>query len=242
MKFDELRNFIINKRRPVNTDQPLLIKNLAESGGSATIRQLAITCMQNDEDQLLSYEKRLMDTSLGYLASHGVIKKEGNLVSLEAGELTREEKAEIETLCEQKMRDAADFQGATDQNFDRNCVFCNKLKAGDIILENDYSFAVLDRHPVTDGHTLVIPKRHFPDYFEATRSELNAMHDLLKTRKRELTEADPTIKGFNVGSNVGKYAGQSIFHVHIHLIPRRMGDSEDPKGGIRGVIPGRMSY
>lgn len=114
--------------------------------------------------------------------------------------------------------------------------------SGDVIMENDMAYVIEDRYPVTQGHCLVIPKRHFDDYFDITEEERNAVHELLLRMKKLLCDRDPSITGFNVGVNSGRSAGQSIFHVHIHLIPRRDHDMEDPKGGVRGVIPGKMKY
>ena len=124
----------------------------------------------------------------------------------------------------------------------KNCIFCGYQDNLEIIDENSYCFAILDKHPVTKGHTLIIPKRHVADYFEMSGEELNSCNDLLHKRHEELLRQDVTIKGFNIGVNVGEYAGQTIFHCHIHLIPRRKGDNPFPKGGVRGVIPDRQNY
>ncbi len=95
---------------------------------------------------------------------------------------------------------------------------------------------------MTEGHTLIIPKRHVADYFELHQPELNAINELLQKHKKELQKNDKSITGFNVGVNCGEDAGQSIFHVHVHLIPRRKGDMEKPKGEVRGVIPEKQAY
>jgi len=89
---------------------------------------------------------------------------------------------------------------------------------------------------------LIISNRHVDDYFKLTIEELNELSKLLKEQKAELNSLDETISGFNIGVNVGKDAGQSIMHCHIHLIPRRKGDVDDPKGGVRGVIPSKQKY
>jgi len=324
MKFHELKEFIIEKMRLSHIYQPLLIKTLVELGGSATIRQLAITFLQNDESQLLYYEKRLKEMPIKVLSKHNVIKRDGDLITLETQKLTLEQKAEIKKLCEQKMqeyiesrglsiwdyrlldndpipdslryrvlkeakgrcalcgatkdtalldidhiiprsrggkteysnlqvlcakcnrskgnKDKTDFREITCKEFNENCVFCRKSKSNEVILENDYAFALLDGYPVTEGHTLIIPKRHFSDYFETTIVELNAANDLLRIRQKDLRDYDHLITGFNVGANVNEAAGQSVFHMHIHLIPRRKGDLPNPKGGVRGVIPNKMKY
>jgi len=128
-------------------------------------------------------------------------------------------------------------------NKDENCVFCNYKKYNiQMIDENELSFAFRDNCPVTKGHTLVIPKRHVGDYFDLYPSERNAIEDLLHKQRNLLKNCDKTITGFNVGINCGEDSGQSIFHVHVHLIPRRKGDMKDPKGGVRGVIPKKQKY
>tara|TARA_B100000579_G_scaffold435369_1_gene458439 strand:+ start:930 stop:1328 length:399 start_codon:yes stop_codon:yes gene_type:complete len=123
-----------------------------------------------------------------------------------------------------------------------DCIFCNKSNCK-IIKENKYFFVIRDTaYPVTKHHTLIISNRHVDDYFKLTIEELNELSKLLKEQKAELNSLDETISGFNIGVNVGKDAGQSIMHCHIHLIPRRKGDVDDPKGGVRGVIPSKQKY
>ena len=122
-----------------------------------------------------------------------------------------------------------------------SCLFCS-IPPERIIAENDLAFAIRDGFPVTDGHTLVIPKRHAEDYFELTAEELLACDRLIRQIREEIREADPGVQGFNIGMNVGAAAGQTIFHCHIHLIPRRSGDVENPRGGVRHLIPGKGDY
>jgi diadenosine tetraphosphate (Ap4A) HIT family hydrolase len=121
------------------------------------------------------------------------------------------------------------------------CIFC-KTPNGRIIGENRLSFAIRDGYPVTGLHTLVIPRRHVADFFDLFQPERNAVLSLLDEMRLEIQKADPTVTGFNVGANAGKDAGQTVFHCHVHLIPRRSGDVADPRGGVRGVIPDRQSY
>jgi ATP adenylyltransferase len=109
-------------------------------------------------------------------------------------------------------------------------------------LENERAFAVLDGYPITVGHTLICPKRSFADFFEASRSDMEAVWELTNLRKRQLTQEDQLITGFNFGVNSGPSAGQTVPHCHFHLIPRRNGDVADPTGGVRGVIPEKMNY
>lgn len=128
---------------------------------------------------------------------------------------------------------------ASQQTAPVNCVFC---KPGiPVILENELAFAKIDKHPVSEGHTLIIPRRHFADYFDATSEEKAALTDLIDKAKLYLDKKFQP-DGYNLGVNIGKAAGQSVMHLHIHLIPRYFGDNEDPTGGVRGVIPEKKSY
>ena len=121
------------------------------------------------------------------------------------------------------------------------CLFCDSKKSG-IAHENDLAYASYDSYPVSDHHCLIIPKRHIKDYFDMTNDELIACNDLLQMIKNEILEKDNNVKGFNIGTNAGKIAGQSIMHCHIHLIPRREGDVDNPQGGVRSVIPNKQHY
>lgn len=323
MTYEELREFVQSKMRLSHICQPLLIKALVDAGGSATIRQLAEIFLSHDESQILYYEKRLKEMPIRVLTKHDVIKKDGDLVSLNLGKLTLEQKAKIKKLCEAKMqeyiasrglaiwdyrlfndtvvpdslryrvlkeakgrcalcgitkderpldvdhitprskggktvhenlqvlcskckrskrnKDDADLRDLIEMEYDHHCVFCNTGRE-EYLLEGDYAYAKLDKYPVTKGHTLFIPKRHFRDYFDITEAEQRDISDLIKIRRKQLVEQDSTIKGFNIGVNSGNVAGQTIFHCHVHLIPRRIGDLEDPRGGVRGVIPSKMKY
>ena len=154
----------------------------------------------------------------------------------------------LQSLCYscnamKRDRDDADFRGVADSYNHREdgCIFC-QTDAGRFILENELCYAVRDNFPVTALHTLVIPKRHAADYFELYQPELNAANALLSRLKADIVAADGTVTGFKVGVNAGASAGQTIFHCHIHLIPRRGGDTANPRGGVRGVIPGKQSY
>ena len=122
-----------------------------------------------------------------------------------------------------------------------SCPFCTGIDDR-IFASNEYAHVIYDGFPVTDGHSLIIPKRHIADFFELTKKELNAIHELMRSHKTHLESLDPSITGFNVGVNVGSDAGQTVFHCHIHLIPRRHADVEEPRGGIRGVIPSKQRY
>ena len=121
------------------------------------------------------------------------------------------------------------------------CLFCNVKKTG-IVYENELAYASYDSYPVSEHHCLIIPKRHIKDYFELSNDELVACNDLIKIVKKEIIDKDPLVKGFNLGTNIGIVSGQSIFHCHFHLIPRREGDVDNPQGGVRSVIPDKQHY
>jgi diadenosine tetraphosphate (Ap4A) HIT family hydrolase len=112
----------------------------------------------------------------------------------------------------------------------------------EIVFENDFFYATRDSYPVTKLHTLIIPKRHFQSYFDMNIDEINSINSILNNQKNEIKKLDPEVTAFNIGINDGKDAGQSIYHLHVHLIPRRKGDIEDPRGGVRGVIPAKQKY
>ena len=123
-----------------------------------------------------------------------------------------------------------------------DCIFCEKINCK-ILKQLKYFFIIRDTaYPVTEHHTLIITNRHVSDFFELSDEENIELNQILKDQKKELKDLDSNISGFNVGVNIGKDAGQSIMHCHIHLIPRRKGDVEDPRGGVRGVIPERQKY
>ena len=123
----------------------------------------------------------------------------------------------------------------------KECLFCTIPKPR-IILENTLAYAIYDGFPVTTHHALVIPKRHVLDYFELSTEELLACDALLKQLRLDILAKDSGVKGFNIGMNAGEAAGQTIFHCHIHLIPRRVGDVDNPRGGVRHLIPGKGYY
>ena len=122
-------------------------------------------------------------------------------------------------------------------NRDEHCVFCTIQR--EIVFEHPLAYVIKDKFEVTPGHHLIVPKRHFDNYFELKSAELLAFNELLLKTKDKLRNEDPSIEGFNIGINQGAVAGQTIFHTHMHLIPRRKGDVEHPTGGVRNVIPGK---
>ena len=127
------------------------------------------------------------------------------------------------------------------KNPNNPCLFCN-IKASGLTDENKLAYASYDTYPVSKYHCLIIPKRHIKDYFELTEEEILACNQLTLKIKKEIMNIDPSVKGFNIGTNSGVVAGQSIMHCHIHLIPRREGDVGNPQGGVRSVIPLKQHY
>lgn len=127
-----------------------------------------------------------------------------------------------------------------DSAVNNDCIFCNLPKER-IVLQNELSLAFFDGFPVSKGHALIIPRRHVVSYFDLTKDEIMAMHQLLQEVK-VLVERSYLPDGYNLGVNIGADAGQSIYHVHMHLIPRYKGDVANPRGGVRGVIPAKQNY
>jgi ATP adenylyltransferase len=154
----------------------------------------------------------------------------------------------LQSLCYscnamKRDRDDVDFRDISEsyKHRDIGCAFCD-LDAKDVIAENELCFAIRDKFPVTRLHTLIMPKRHVAEYFQLYQPELNATSALMARIRADIVSKDATVGGFNVGVNAGSPAGQTIFHCHIHIIPRRNGDTADPRGGVRGVIPEKQPY
>jgi ATP adenylyltransferase len=154
----------------------------------------------------------------------------------------------LQALCyscnaTKRDRDDTDFRGVSETYHERSegCAFC-ELPQERIIAENALAIAFRDGFPVTEHHTLIIPKRHIADYFDLFQPERNAMQALMEEQRLSILALDQTVSSFNIGVNAGEDAGQTIFHCHMHLIPRRKGDVEEPRGGVRGVIPSKQKY
>lgn len=122
------------------------------------------------------------------------------------------------------------------------CLFCRWIREGVLVDHLGTVAAVSDGFPVTDGHLLIIPQRHTPDWFSMTDQEMADCRALIHRLAGRIREDDPRVTGFNIGTNSGASAGQTVFHAHIHLIPRRDGDCANPRGGVRGVIDGKRIY
>jgi diadenosine tetraphosphate (Ap4A) HIT family hydrolase len=117
---------------------------------------------------------------------------------------------------------------------EKGCLFC-EIDKDRIIASNEFCYAIRDSFPVTEHHTMIIPHRHVEDYFGLHQPELNAVNQMINEVKEGIEEIDSSVTGFNIGINCGKDAGQSVFHCHIHLIPRRLDDVDDPNSGVGGV-------
>jgi len=120
------------------------------------------------------------------------------------------------------------------------CPFCGMDSSG-FILSNSHAIAIYDGFPVSPGHCLIIPKRHIASFFDATKAEQSALFDLV-SKMQEILKNDRNPDGFNIGINVGEAAGQTVMHLHIHLIPRYAGDQPDPRGGVRWIFPEKADY
>ena len=160
----------------------------------------------------------------------------------------KDELSNFQALCytcnsQKSNKDDTNFKKILESYNDRKrgCIFCN-IPKNKIIKSNELAVVIKDNYPVTNHHSLIIPKRHCSDYFDLYQPEINAISQLINETKIDLLKKDKSIKGFNIGNNTGEVAGQTIFHCHIHLIPRRKNDVENPRGGVRGVIKNKQNY
>jgi ATP adenylyltransferase len=140
-------------------------------------------------------------------------------------------------------RDDQDFRVIREGTNKRQsgCLFCEILDER-VIAFNALAYAIRDKYPVTELHTLVIPKRHAATFFDLFEPERRAINSLLDKLRSEIMTKDVSVSGFNIGINNGDTAGQTVSHAHVHLIPRRQGDVKDPTGGVRGIISGKAIY
>jgi diadenosine tetraphosphate (Ap4A) HIT family hydrolase len=193
---------------------------------------------------------RVLKESDGRCALCGATKKERPLQVDHIKPRSKGGKTEydnLQVLCSKcnlskGNKDDTDFRINAKKDNQPDCQFCPD-KVRNRIVEEHYSvWAVKDGYPVSEGHHLIIPKKHASDWFLIPEKERRDADALIRILKNRLSESDQTITGFNVGINSGESAGQTIFHAHIHFIPRRDGDTLSPRGGVRGVIPDKMSY
>ena len=132
---------------------------------------------------------------------------------------------------------------------DKDCPFCN-LPDDQIVASNDLALAIYDNYPVSPGHMLFIPKRHVSSWFDATEQEQIAIMRLINQVHANDVGATPASpdnqdkqpSAYNLGINIGPAAGQTVMHLHVHLIPRYKGDTDDPRGGVRWIMPGKAKY
>lgn len=322
----DLKTFLRSKMRMSHIYQPVMIRELLQRGGKATVEEIAKALLAYDPSQVEYYAIRTKNMVGRVLTQNGVISpiKEGRSTTGYALNMPVDSREELIEICNAKIeeyleargervwdhrrkssgyvpgtiryevlkraryrcelcgisaedkalevdhilprnnggadelnnfqalcyscnatkrdRDDTDFRQMADAYSEREdgCIFCHPDR--EIVAEDDLCYAIRDAFAVTPGHTLVIPRRHVADYFGLFQPELNAANRLAHQLREQLLAEDPNITGFNVGINSGASAGQTVFHCHIHLIPRRDGDVENPRGGVRGVIPGKQSY
>jgi len=325
--FDALSNFILNEMRMSHIYQPVMLIELLERRGSASVTEIARALLGHDVSQVEYYE-HITKNMVGKVLtnSRGITSKEKNQYTLIGSEeLTDDERSQLITHCQNKIeeflgkrgdkvwehrrkssgyisgtiryeilkrakfrcelcgisaeqkalevdhiiprnrggtddqsnlqalcyscnamkrdRDTTDFRevNTSYDHRESGCIFC-EMPSERVIAENELAYAILDAFPVTEGHTLIIPKRHVSDFFSLYQPERNAMQQLLEEQRQNILNADSTVTGFNIGNNVGEDAGQTVMHCHTHLIPRRRGDVEEPRGGVRGVIADKQKY
>jgi ATP adenylyltransferase len=159
-----------------------------------------------------------------------------------------DEPANLQALCykcnaNKGARDDRDLRAVRVGLYARapDCIFCG-MSEQRILAQNTLAIAVYDRYPVTPLHALVISRRHASSYFDLYEPERRAINLLLDELRVKVLSTDKGVQGFNIGMNSGEAAGQTVMHCHVHLIPRRVGDVEQPRGGVRGVIPGKAVY
>ena len=159
-----------------------------------------------------------------------------------------DEISNLQALCYscnamKRDKDSTDFRRVREsyEVREEGCLFC-EIQKERILDEDNLFYVIRDGFPVTDLHTLVIPKRHVETYFDLYQPELNSCNRMIQKFKQQIEKEDESVKGFNIGINNGEVSGQTIFHCHVHLIPRREGDVKNPRGGVRGVIPNKQEY
>ena len=325
--FDALSNFILNEMRMSHIYQPVMLIELLERRGSASVTEIARALLGHDVSQVEYYE-HITKNMVGKVLtnSRGITSKDKNQYTLiGSAELTDDERSQLISHCQNKIdeflgkrgdkvwehrrkssgyisgtiryeilkrakfrcelcgisagqkalevdhiiprnhggtddqsnlqalcyscnamkrdRDTTDFREVnTSYDYrELGCIFC-EMPSERVIVENELAYAILDAFPVTEGHTLIIPKRHVSDFFSLYQPERNAMQRLLEEQRQNILNAESTVTGFNIGNNVGEDAGQTVMHCHTHLIPRRRGDVEEPRGGVRGVIAEKQKY
>lgn len=261
LSFDQLASFISGGMKMNHfCYQPVMLRVLLEKGGQANVEDIAVQLLVNCDRKAINDYVRLVKKHPGpVLEDHGIVKpeKSGNKIigyrlMADFPSLSEQQIIDLKHLCDTRVEDFIEKRGVSVSGHNslvpnasgsrpRKCDFCG-IDPNRVESESDYCFAVLDEFPVSPLHTLVIPKRHVTSYFELEPPEVNAIHGMLEEQRDKIRLQDQSISGFNVGFNDGKDAGQTIFHAHVHLIPRREGDVAEPRGGVRGVIPQNRNY
>ena len=259
---------VLSKHGVVEKDRDLVsltTKNLTLQQ-KAQLRMLCEQAMQDYVQRrgLSIWDYRLLDTEpVSDSVRYQILKESGGRCAL-CGATKRERPLDVDhikprsrggtndawnlqVLCStcnrsKRDKDETDFRLPLEAERDPSCPFCEAFSGSRLVEELGSVVAITDRYPVTDGHILVITRRHTPDYFTMTSNEREDAQDLLRILRNKIAEEDTSVTGFNVGVNCGESAGQTIWHAHIHLIPRRDGDTPNPRGGVRGAIPERMGY
>jgi diadenosine tetraphosphate (Ap4A) HIT family hydrolase/5-methylcytosine-specific restriction endonuclease McrA len=159
-----------------------------------------------------------------------------------------DDRANLQALCykcnaNKGARDDSNLRDVRERMAHRvaDCFLCFPAQRP-IIAQNELAIALYDAHPVTPLHALIVPRRHTASFFDLYEPERRAINLLLDDMRQKVLSEDKAVEGFNVGTNCGETAGQTIMHCHVHLIPRRSRDVEQPRGGVRGVIPGKQAY
>lgn len=242
--------------------QPVMLRVLLERGGYASTDEIAKALQGHDPSKIEYYRKRTKSMVGRVLTNRGIVEpvKNGNQIigyKLNTDSLSSVETMTLKRFCDERLKDFIERRGDNiwkhhrdanslrdeasfrnileshqEQEHTSNCLFC-KIDPDRIIAENELCYAIRDGFPLTPLHTLVVPKRHVANYFNLYQSELEAIHVMLDEQHADIPQQDKTVTGFNVGINAGNDAGQTVFHAHIHLIPRRYGDVSDPRGGVR---------
>jgi diadenosine tetraphosphate (Ap4A) HIT family hydrolase len=307
--------------------QPVMIRELLQHGGRASIRQIAAAFLARDESQLEYYEQITKAMPGKVLSKHGIVERDGEHYRLAgaASSLSSEGRKELVQLCDAAINSYLEKRGAAVYDHRRaalgylsgslryevlkragfrcelcgisaneraievdhilprkhggeddltnlqalcfkcnankgardnvdfrvireginarysGCIFC-EIPDERILAFNALAFATRDKYPVTELHTLVVPKRHVATFFDLFEPERRAINHLLIDLRTEIEKKDASVSGFNVGINNGESAGQTVSHAHVHLIPRRDGDVQNARGGVRGIIPGKAIY
>jgi diadenosine tetraphosphate (Ap4A) HIT family hydrolase len=242
MTVADLEDFIANKMKMAHIYQPVMLLTLLQTRGESSEEVIAwaiLAHLPHDQGQIEYYKERTRNMVGEVLQRHKIVERQGEAYKLNGfNSLTENQINSLVALCKKKLAECLERRY---RKREKGCKFC-ELQKGSKISENELAYAMYDEFPVTELHTLIIPRRHVKTYFELGQAEINACNQLLAEVKSFIEKSDKTITGFNIGVNDGEDAGQTIFHCHIYLIPRRKGDVENPRGGIRHVIPGKGCY